>query len=320
MTRRGRWQVVAVLGCVALLACCIGNVGGKFVKRGRPSGQESPAPCVTTEPRIHPGTGEFTFTGYPPLADHPVKVYYHAPAEPRYAQIVFVMHGVQRNADDYRDAWSPMVDEHNLLVIAPEFSEEEFPDTESYNLGNMVDSDGDFLPRKLWSFNIIEALFDDVVCQVDSTATDYAIFGHSAGAQFVHRFIEFTPQHRAWAAVAANAGWYTFLDKSVPFPYGLEDSPMTDEDLGSALASNLIVLLGADDINADDDLRDDENASRQGKHRLERGMKFYLSARETAADEDVRFAWRLSTVPEVGHSHEDMAQAAAAMLFSRPMR
>jgi hypothetical protein len=45
------------------------------------------------------------------------------------------------------------------------------------------------------------------------------MFGHSAGAQFVTRFVTFMPQHRP-IAVAANAGWYTTLDDLVEFPTG----------------------------------------------------------------------------------------------------
>ncbi len=313
-----RWRVLAAMSCVSLLAgCCIGPSEDPL-ERARSHRGGSPGPCPAAGPAITPGAGTFSFTGYAPLADRPVRVWYVAPEDPATAEIVFVMHGMERNGEEYRDDWEALVRGRNVLVVVPEFSEDAYPGTSSYNLGNMVDSDGDPVPEEQWSFHIIEALFDFVVCEVGSTAGDYAIFGHSAGAQFVHRFLEFMPAHRARAAVAANAGWYTFLDKSEDFPYGLDGNPVDEETTEAALASNLIVLLGADDIDDDDDsLNNDDRAREQGRHRLERGMRFYLNARALADRESVPFGWRLATVPGIAHSHTDMAAYTASLLFDR---
>ena len=92
----------------------------------------------------------------------------------------------------------------------------------------------------------------------------------------MHRFIEFMPTHRARLAVAANAGWYTMPDDTVAFPYGLEGSPRKEWELGHALASNLVILLGSDDVDdQDDSLRRDSGSDAQGMNRLDRGLSFY---------------------------------------------
>lgn len=266
--------------------------------------------------QIEPGRGVFTFDGYPPLADRPVRVWYDAPADPSTAQILIVMHGVNRNGADYRDDWHGLVDGRNVLVLAPEFSDEEYPGAEAYNLGNIVDANGDRLPDEQWSFHVVEALFDHVVRMLGSTATDFAMFGHSAGAQFVTRFVTFMPHHRARIAVAANAGWYTTLDDSVEFPYGLDGSPTTEDELHAAFTSNLVILLGTNDTDKkDDSLRRDDGSDEQGRNRLERGMYFYHNSRDVAARESLPFAWRLTILPGIAHSHTDMAAAAAPMLL-----
>ena len=161
-----------------------------------------------------------------------------------------------------------------------------------------------------------EEMFDYVVADVHSKAKDYALFGHSAGAQFVHRFIEFQPDHRARVAVAANAGWYTTPEDSVGFPYGLANSAVRESAMGPAFASNLIILLGADDIDPESEsLRRDAESDAQGTNRLERGRHFFLTSRETAAEHSLPFGWRLTVVPGVDHSHTDMATAAASVII-----
>lgn len=265
---------------------------------------------------IESGVGEFVFDGYPPLSDRPVRVFYIAPADPATAEILVVMHGVGRDGEEYRSDWEDLVDNRNVLVLVPEFSDDHYPGSEAYNLGNVVDGDHELVPRERWSFNVVEALFDFVRHDVGNSSQDYAMFGHSAGAQFVHRFVMFMPEHRVRVAVAANAGWYTMPDPSEPFPYGLDGSPMTTDGLRSAFAAHLVVLLGTDDIDpADDSLRRDERSDEQGRHRLERGFTFYQTAQKVADEKGLRLHWRLQTVPGLAHEHRDAAAAAAPVLL-----
>jgi poly(3-hydroxybutyrate) depolymerase len=257
----------------------------------------------------------FTFNDYRPLKDRPVRVFYHAPADLDTAQILIVMHGVGRKAEEYRSDWRDVVEPRNVLVLVPEFSEEQYPGSESYALGNTVAPDGIPVPEDQWSFHVVEALFDYVVRDVRSNARDYALFGHSAGAQFVHRFVEFMPTHRAWIAVAANAGWYTVPDDSITFPYGLKEAPSA-VDLHRIFDTNLVVLLGADDIDTDaQSLRRSDESDEQGENRLERGLNFYRSSRNIAAQESIDFRWRLTVVPGISHSHADIAAAAAPFIL-----
>jgi hypothetical protein len=265
---------------------------------------------------IEPGVGDFVFDGYPPLSDRPVRVFYIAPADPATAEILVVMHGVGRDGAEYRSDWEGLVRNRNVLVLVPEFSTDHYPGSEFYNLGNVVDSEHEPVPRERWSFNVVEALFDFVRRDVGNGSQDYLMFGHSAGAQFVHRFVMFMPEHHVRLAVAANAGWYTMPDPSEPFPYGLKGSPMTAGGLASAFATNLVILLGTDDIDSSDDsLRRDERTDEQGRHRLARGFTFYRTAREVAAENGLPLRWQLQTVPGLAHEHRDAAAAAAPLLL-----
>ncbi|WP_210506493.1 hypothetical protein [Naasia sp. SYSU D00057] len=263
---------------------------------------------------IDRGEGSFRFAGPGTPADGPLRVLYSAPSGSlEDVPILIVLHGAQRDPGAYRDDWQDLLDGHDVLVLLPEFTDDDYDGSAGYNLGNMVDRDGDERPRDEWAFNVIEPLFDYVVDSIGGSQDRYAIFGHSAGAQFVHRFMEFVPNVRARIAVAANAGWYTVPDRRTRFPYGFRRSPADPVD--DLYQRPLLVLLGGDDVDPNDDsLQRDRNTDRQGTDRLTRGFNFFLRARDEAG-EDETFNWSLVVVPGAAHSHGDMAAAALPYLF-----
>ena len=115
-----------------------------------------------------------------------------------------MMHGMNRNADDYREQWHELAMKHDFLLVVPEFASEDFPGSSGYALGNREDEAGRPLPPERWSYAAIEPLFDDVRRRFSLDAKTYAIYGHSAGAQFVHRFLFYVPEARVSRAVPAQ--------------------------------------------------------------------------------------------------------------------
>ena len=260
-------------------------------------------------------TGDFTFSGSGPLASQPIRVWYQAPNDPSSAQILVVMTGAQRDGESYREDWLPLLENRNTLLLVLEFSKDEYPGVSSYNQGNILDEDGNINPPEAWTFSMVEALFKAVVRDTNSDAVDYALFGHSAGGQFVHRFMEFTPDSHVGVAVAANAGWYTMPDHDIEFPYGLKNSPLSSKDLPDAFARPLVIMLGADDVDPKDNLlQRDRNTDAQGDNRLTRGLNFYQAARDAAGDSG-EFNWSLVVVPGAAHDHTRMAAAAVDLLL-----
>jgi len=265
---------------------------------------------------IRPGnSGSFEF-GWPTGDDdRSITVWYDAPAHVSDARVLVVMTGRQRNGEQYRDEWRHAARHYGVLLIVPEISEDLFPGV-AYNLGNVADEDGHLQPESEWAFAVVEPLFDAVVRDTGNSSEGYYLYGHSAGAQFVHRFVMFEPEARIVRAVSANAGWYTTLDDRVEFPYGLKNSPATTASVAHALRVPLTVLLGEDDDDPDSDgLRTTDDAMAQGDTRLERGEFFYASARYASRALGVALAWHLATVPGVGHDNGDMAPPAAELLF-----
>jgi hypothetical protein len=230
--------------------------------------------------------------------------------------IVIVMHGASRDLSRYYADWRAAAAEHGFIVAVPYFSKEDFFGSARYNLGHVFDPDTkEQRPRELWTFSAIEPLFDAIVAEVGGKQAQYTLFGHSAGSQFLHRFLFYVPDARVSRAIAANAGWYTMPEFGVQYPYGLGGSGVREEVLESYFARDLIVLLGdADTDRSDEDLRKTPEAELQGRHRFERGHTFYRVARARAEDLGVEFNWRLQEVPGATHSNAEMTPAAALLV------
>jgi poly(3-hydroxybutyrate) depolymerase len=251
----------------------------------------------------------------------PIRVHVYQPARLRpTAPVLIVLHGVRRNAEEYLDAWIPHADRYGVLLVVPHFSGSRYRDSRVYQAGNVLDGRGRPRERREWVFGEIERIFDRVREAAGNRSQRYFLYGHSAGAQFVHRMVMLMPEARFAAALAANAGSYTMSDFEVPYPFGLRGAPVDSKKLRAAFGRPLVLLLGEDD----DDPRaphlpDAAAARRQGPHRLARGRAFFARAEAVARELDARFAWRLETVPGVGHDQRRMARAASALLFGEPV-
>ncbi|MBI2513987.1 MAG: alpha/beta hydrolase [Opitutae bacterium] len=232
------------------------------------------------------------------------------------APVLFVIHGVGRNAEDYLNDWIALADAKKFLLVVPEFTKKEFPGEEAFNSGNLFDATGKPLPRDAWSFSMIEPAFDAVRAKLGSTRADYFLYGHSAGAQFVQRFLYFVPDARVSRAVAANAGWYMLPELDRAFPYGVKGTPVDAVALRRAFAFPFDVLLGDADTDAKHPaLRHSPEADAQGLCRFARGQYFFHHAKAAAAALGAPFQWMLSVVPNVAHNNKGMAPYAARLLF-----
>jgi pimeloyl-ACP methyl ester carboxylesterase len=231
--------------------------------------------------------------------------------------VVFVMHGVKRNAIQYRDQWHDLAIEHDFLLVVPEFSERRFPGPEQYDQGNVFDEQGGIRAESDWSYAAIEAIFDDVRSRFHLSTDTYSLYGHSAGAQFVQRFIFHVPAARVKRVVAANAGWYMMPDFDLASPYGLAHSAVDRNRLERGLRLPVTILLGEEETETDDDnLRATPESLAQGPQRLARGQAFFEAARAAADRLGVPFDWSLHTVPGDGHDNRLMAPAAIPFLLS----
>ena len=273
------------------------------------------APSAAATP-IPPGKWSFVFTDAKGRADRPLRVYTYRPRDcDTRCPIQFVLHGVKRNASEYRDYWEYLADRYHLIVIAPEFSQKNWAKAAGYNLGDVKEQPD----REKWAFAAIEHLFDEVR---DGQA-DYRIFGHSAGGQFVHRMVIFRPDIRASVAVAANPGWYTMPEwrkdaTKEEFPYTLVGSPAGEKELRRAFERRFVLMVGEKDTDPDDEnLNQSEGAKKQGATRVERAENFFKAATTAAGTLGAKFAWQYLEAPETAHDGAAMSKFAADTLANR---
>lgn len=303
----GAWHVTTsarVLASFLLFATLSGGASGL------------PADTIRREPMVTdpPGYSDFTFRAW---QGRPFRVRIYVPENARPgSRVLFVMHGVERDARRYLADWKRTADRDAIILVAPEFSDRKFPGSAEYNLGGVRDPrSGKERDPETWLFAAIEPLFDDVKRRTGSTAPAYSIYGHSAGGQFVHRFVMLDTAPRLERAVAANAGWYTWPDPEERYPSGTRLSGLSAGLPEAAFGQHLTILLGTGDTGTDgDNFRNDRLTRDQGSNRLERGRAFFSGARHYASQQGHRFGWSLSYAPGVDHGNRKMVPYAADLL------
>jgi len=293
---------------------------------------------VLNDIQIKTGSGIFLMEG---AKDKPIKVYYHKPEKfTKEDKILMIIPGAGRNGDSYRDAWIEESNKYNVLILSPMYQEENYS-FEDYHLCGLVSDlninesvefsensnvavlNEEVLSYKVvsnkaeWLFNDFDRIFDLVVNSMGGSQTMYDIFGHSAGGQILHRFSIFQDSTKANKIIAANAGFYTLPDVKTALPFGIKNSQISNKNLSNAFTKEMILLIGALDNENEKGgtLLRSKTVDQQGYHRLERAKYFFEFSKRKAEELQTMFNWKIEIVPNVGHSHELMGNAAAKILY-----
>jgi len=174
--------------------------------------------------RVFPASQRAFFT-YRSAGNPDVRTFIVAPPELNtQTRIVMVMHGRSRNADGYIETWREWASRHNYIALAPEFDDVNWKGAAKYNFGNIFKNEegaGVKNPEANWSFTIVENIHQMMREGFGIKDERFDIWGHSAGGQFVHRFMLFKPNARVRYAMPANSGWFTAPDLNVAYPHGV---------------------------------------------------------------------------------------------------
>ena len=255
---------------------------------------------------------KFTFDSW---AKPDLDIFYHLPETvDENTKILFIIHGNSRNADDYLKVWRKLTEGENVALFAPQFTRNSFI---SFNTLQMSTSNGVIRSDKnLYLNNSIDTLFEFIKSKFNLKANSYDIYGHSAGAQFVHRYLLMSEDPKVNIAVAANAGWYTFLN-GANFPYGVKNPPivLSDSNVKNFLGINLHILIGSNDIDVNSSLNKSDGAQKQGLNRLQRAKNFFDYTSLIVEQNDLTFNWKYQLVAGAPHSNKVMSRAAVRIFF-----
>jgi len=234
-------------------------------------------------------------------------VYTHKPAGYRNGPLIVVFHGVQRNAQEYRDWAAPMAERFGAIVATPHFDKERFS-TEAYQRGGVTKDD---VPQPIdtWTYNHVPRLIAAIRAREGRPDLPVFIIGHSAGGQFVQRMAALFPDHGAVRVVAANPGTHIFPRHDWKYGFGFGGLKADDEALKRYLAAPLTLYLGTGDTDPNhQSLTRDEDSMKQGPHRYARGLALWNFAQNLARERGWPCHWR--KVETLGIAHD------ASMMFA----
>ena len=199
-------------------------------------------------------------------------------------------------------------------MIAPEFSKESYPEYVYLMMGT---EKGKVLKdQSLFLTDSLGLLFDYFKAKLKISTTTFRLYGHSGGSQFVHRYLLLSNETRIEKAAMANAGFYTFADDGISYPFGIKNMNVSDERLEWLLRMKGGVFLGdADNDPKHHSLPAMRKAKKQGRHRFERGTNFFNDLIKLGVEKNLPFRWRYQTVPGIAHDNAGMSVAASEFLL-----
>jgi pimeloyl-ACP methyl ester carboxylesterase len=214
-----------------------------------------------------------------------------APTMPLFVAV----HGISRNAEEHAQAFAPLAEKLGVIVLAPLFDERHYADYQRLGrtgLGARAD---------LALLRMIKAVREDL----DLVGRRVFLYGHSGGAQFVHRFAMAHPEQVSGLALSA-AGWYTWPDPALVYPLGIgKPSDLADVafDPRRFLAIPACIYVGAEDVSREGSFNHSARLDQlEGTTRLERARRWAaaMTAASRAFGHDTAY-----TVHEIGGANHD---------------
>jgi pimeloyl-ACP methyl ester carboxylesterase len=253
-------------------------------------------------------------------------------------QAVVVVHGTDRNVQDYFDsiarAAADLCVADHTIIIAPYFQigDDEPEQDDAYwtdsGPNSWKDGGNAVTPAGFSSFKAMDEILTTLADKERfPELTQVTLVGHSAGGQFTQRYAAGgrapgTFTNLTIDYVTANPSSYLYLNPDRPvddglpdscphyndYEYGLEDrneymSTLCDEQIRQQYTTQRVTyLLGSADIYQNHKIDTSCMARAQGENRFQRGQFYYSSIHTLfpSAPHD------MVVVPEVGHDHDAM--------------
>lgn len=216
------------------------------------------------------------------------------------APVFVTVHGISRNFVEHATLFAPYAERYGVVLVAP-----------CFNVGTHDDY------QRLWhqgGGRRADFSLDSILTEVESLTgartRTFRLFGFSGGAQFAHRYAMIHPK-RVAAAVVAAAGWYTFPDSTVSYPYGIGRS----DELRRArfeprefLRVPMKVLVGGADTSSYHMRKNEFVDRQQGKTRRERAHRWAGAMQRAARALGEEPLVSCEQVPGIEHSFKQFME------------
>jgi len=292
-------------------------------------------------------------------SNHPI-----AEANKKIKQLVIYIHGARRNGLDYYEWGEKAVNAANkqeeTLFFSPQFNSEKdledhkhdathlFWEKNNWRIGDeSVSSVKRVMTDAFSSFSLIDSVIARACNKkLFPNLKRITVIGHSAGGQFVSRYVGMTPLPNTLKGykfnfIVMNPSTYLYLDDRRPvqtdkglafvkpdaagcqtyndYPRGMEKLNPYAEKVGvetikqQFLNRDVSIVLGEKDVNVNDSSLDKScEGNMQGRFRLERGQFYYAYLQLFAKKKKVH---QIDVVPEVAHDGDKMVNSQAARRF-----
>lgn len=225
------------------------------------------------------------------------------------------------NAKKYIKRWIDYAERYGLVVIAPVFDTKRFG-----NLGGGYGGYRNLFGKYIAADEFVNQLVDTYAAQFNLAGTQFYLYGHSAGGQFVNRYVVTHPD-RVIRAVVSAAGRYSYPTKSEKWPYGAgdfkknikwKDGVKTPVSVSRSLqnyakaASKVSVVIGGADTKPQP-----ERPAHVGKTRIDLARSWAATMNKNASKYGFSGSVQVWVVPGVGHSSAKLTRQCAEVLFNR---
>lgn len=216
------------------------------------------------------------------------------------ANVLVSVHGISQSGwQKQAEMLVPVCERHGVVLLAPSFNDQQYPDYQRLGRKGRGQRADLFLHRCLRELSTLTG----------ADTTRLRFFGHSGGAQFVHRYLMAYP-HRVEFAIVSAAGWYTFPDPTLKFPYGIRSAsslPGVIFNPEAYLKVPVMVLVGTEDTKQSKDLSNiDRINKQQGLTRIERARNWVAAMQAQAKAHGMPQHVSIVELADTGHSLVDL--------------
>lgn len=240
--------------------------------------------------------------------------------------ILVIAHGMLSKKDKASDVakkyisrWVKYADKHGVLLIAPVFDTPRFG-----NLGGGFGGYRNLFGKYISADDFVNNLVSRYSSQTSTGSKRFYLYGHSAGGQFVNRYVVTHP-NKIINAVISAAGRYSYPTTSSKWPYGAgsvsknlqwEDGSKNRVSITKSLrnyalaASKVSIVIGSKDIKSQP-----KRPAHSGNTRIEIANSWARSMNQNAKSYGLNGVVKVNVIQGIGHSSSELTPYCANALF-----